>query len=263
MISKYALADDGIITSDEIRQILERYRIGKKPLAKLLGWGETTIIRYMEGDIPTKEYSNKLRALLDNPEFYFELLEDKRDCLTKVAFKKSKMAVISKIMSSKIYVASYYLINKSGAEMCASYLQFLLYYIQAFSLALYDEEIFQEDYIINNENMPYLKLYKAMKRCGVHNLEVGVEFLTDQEKNLIDAVYEAFTWYGPKALMALIGLEKSLLKKSRDRYSNKIISKENIQQYFLDICKDYRINSIADIGNYPDQCISDIRGQNI
>ena len=55
--NRYELLNDEVITVDEIRQILESYRIGKKPLAKLLGWGETTIIRYMEGDIPTSEYS--------------------------------------------------------------------------------------------------------------------------------------------------------------------------------------------------------------
>ena len=49
---------EAIISSEEIKLILDRYRIGKKPLAKLLGWGETTIIRYMEGDVPTNEYSN-------------------------------------------------------------------------------------------------------------------------------------------------------------------------------------------------------------
>ena len=72
--NRYEVENDEIITSDEIIQILEKYRIGKKPLAKLLGWGETTIIRYIEGDIPTKEYSIKLRTLLDNPEFYYDLL---------------------------------------------------------------------------------------------------------------------------------------------------------------------------------------------
>jgi hypothetical protein len=59
--NRVEIGNEAIITADEIKLILDRYRIGKKPLAKLLGWGETTIIRYMEGDIPTNEYSNKLR----------------------------------------------------------------------------------------------------------------------------------------------------------------------------------------------------------
>ena len=259
MSNRYEVSGEGVITSDEIRQILERYRIGKKPLAKLLGWGETTI-RYMEGDIPTSEYSTKLRALLDNPEFYYDLLIKRQECLTKVAFKKSKNAVLSKIMASKIYAAAYYIINKSDAEMCPSYIQYLLYYVQAFSLALYDKEMFQEDYGINNEQMPYLKLYHTMKRCGIHTIETGEEYLSEQEKELVDAVYEAFSWYGPKAFSTLMKFEKNDLKISRDRYNNKIISKESIMLYFKDICERYNIEGIDDINKYPDQFLLEIRG---
>lgn len=261
--NRYEVSSEGVITSDEIKQILERYRIGKKPLAKLLGWGETTIIRYMEGDIPTSEYSIKLRRLLENPEFYYDLLIKRQDCLTNVAFKKSKKAVLSKIMATKIYAVAYYLINKSDAEMCPSFIQFLLYYIQAFSLALYDKEMFQEEYGINNEQMPYLKLYHTMKRCGIHTLELGEEYLSDQERELADAVYEAFSWYGPKALMELQKIEKTSLKISRDWNNNKIISKESIMLYFKDICDRYGIKGVNDIGRYPDQCVFEIRGQNV
>jgi hypothetical protein len=262
MSNRYEVSGEGVISSDEIRQILERYRIGKKPLAKLLGWGETTIIRYMEGDIPTKEYSIKLRTLLDNPEFYYDLLIKRQECLTNVAFKKSKNAVLSKIMASKIYAAAYYIINKSDAEMCPSYIQYLLYYIQAFSLALHNKEIFQEDYGINNEQMPYLKLYHNMKRCGIHILEMGEDYLSEQEKELVDAVHEAFSWYGPKAFCTLMKIEKTVLKISRDKYNKKIISKESIMLYFKDICERYEIEGNDDINKYPDQLLLEVRGFN-
>lgn len=263
MSMRYNLENEGVITSEEISLILENYRIGKKPLAKLLGWGETTIIRYIEGDIPTSEYSTKLKALLNNPEYYYELLLKRKDCLTNVAFKKSRKAVISQIMASKIYAASYYIINKSDAEICPSYIQYLLYYIQAFSLALYDREIFREEYGINKEKMPYLKLYKAMKRCGINTLEFEEEFLTDEERELIDAVYEAFSWYGPKAMEALLSIEKPELKISRDKSNNKIISKDTIKLYFKELCEQYEITGLDDINKYPDQCIYEIRGMNI
>ncbi len=258
--SRYEVENDEIITSDEIIQILEKYRIGKKPLAKLLGWGETTIIRYIEGDIPTKEYSIKLRTLLDNPEFYYDLLVKRQDCLTNVAFKKSKKAALSKIMISKICAAAYHIINKIDAEICPSYIQYLLYYIQAFSLALYDIPMFQEDYEINNRQMPYLKLYNTMKRCGIHTLEVGEEFTTDEEKKLIDAVFNAFSWYGPRALREMINHEKSGMKISRDKQNNKIYSKESIKRYFKEICEKYEIREHGDISRYPDQLFYEIRG---
>lgn len=250
---------EAVISSDEIKLILDRYRIGKKPLAKLLGWGETTIIRYMEGDIPTNEYSNKLRTILDDPEFYYDLLCRRKECLTGVAFKKSKKAVMSKIMSSKIYAVTYYIVNKCNAEICASYVQYILYYAQAFSLALYDRELFQEECGVNNEHMPYLKLYEGMKRCGVHTLEGGEEYLTEEEIELIDAVIDSILWYGPKALSAMTAYEKSMIKVSRDKYNNKIIAKDTLKVYFKEILNQYQINHVKDLYKYPDTRILDIK----
>lgn len=252
--------DNGsIITADEIKLILDRYRIGKKPLAKLLGWGETTIIRYMEGDIPTNEYSNKLKTILDDPEYYYDLLCRKRDCLTGVAFKKSKKAVMSKIMATKIYAVAYYVVNKCGAEICPSYVQYILYYSQVFSLAFYDKELFQEECGINSEHMPFLKLFEGMRRCGIHAMEGGEEFLALEETVLIDAVMDSFFWYGPKALIAFITYEKSMMKVSRDKYNNKIIAKDALKAYFKQILVDYQIRTIKDINHYPDKKICEIK----
>lgn len=260
--SRNDMDNEAIITADEIKLILDRYRIGKKPLAKLLGWGETTIIRYMEGDIPTNEYSNKLKAILDDPEFYYDLLCRKKECLTGVAFKKSKKAVMSKIMASKIYAVTYYIVNKCNAEICPSYIQFLLYYAQVFSLALFDKELFQEECGINNEHMPYLKLYEGMKRCGIHMLEGGEEFLAQDEIDLVDAVMDAFTWYGPKTLNVMTSYEKSMIKISRDKYNNKIIAKDTLKAYFKDILEHYQIKNMKEISKYPDQRIIDIKELN-
>ena len=127
-VDKIETVTDSVISADEIQLIIDRYRICKKPLAKLLGWGETTIIRYMEGDIPTSEYSNKLKTILEEPEYYYNLLLKRKECLTGIAFKKSRMAVLSKIMASKIYTVSYYIVNRCEADICASQLLYLLYF---------------------------------------------------------------------------------------------------------------------------------------
>lgn len=256
---KSNMDNEVIISADEIKLILDRYRIGKKPLAKLLGWGETTIIRYMEGDIPTNEYSNKLKTILEDPEFYYDLLCKRKECLTGVAFKKSKKAVMSKIMASKIYAAAYYIVNKTGAEVCASYIQYLLYYAQAFSLALFDKELFQEECGVNNDHLPYLKLYEGMKRCGVHTLEGGEDYLEADEIELLDSVMDSFLWYGPKALSAMISYEKSMIKISRDKFNNKIIAKDAIKTYFKESLSQYQIKGIKDIFRYPDQQLFEVR----
>lgn len=255
------LVNGEIISTDEIKLILDQYRIGNKPLAKLLGWGETTIIRYMEGDIPTNEYSYKLRAILEDPEYYYNLLCRKKECLTGVAFKKSKKAVMSKIMATKIYAAAYYIINKTDSDICAGYIQYILYYAQAFSLALYDMELFQEECGINSKLIPYLKLYDGMQHCGIHSLEGVEEFLTAEEMQMIDSVMDSFFWYGPKALKALALQEKASFKISRDKYNNKIISKESLKAYFKEITEKYNISALKDICHYPDNKIMEIREQ--
>lgn len=257
--NKIEMDSEAVISAEEIKLILDRYRIGKKPLAKLLGWGETTIIRYMEGDIPTNEYSNKLKKILDDPEFYYDLLCRRKECLTNVAFKKSKRAVMSKIMATKIYAAAYYIVSKCSGEMCPCYVQYILYYSQISALVLFDRELFQEECGINNEHMPFLKLYEGMKRCGIHALEGGEEFLTNEEMNLIDAVLDSFLWYGPKALNAMTMYEKTMMKISRDKYNNKIISKDALKTYFKEVFDQYQIKTIKDIYKYPDQRIMDIK----
>jgi hypothetical protein len=257
--SRYEVQNESIITGDEIKLILDRYRIGKKPLAKLLGWGETTIIRYMEGDIPTSEYSSKLKTILEDPQYYYDLLISRQECLTNVAFRKSKKAALSKIMSSKISSVAYYIVNRANGEISASYIQYLLYYIQAFSLAFNDKEMFQEECNVSNEVIPYTKLYEGMKRCGIHTLELVEEYLTEQEVELINSVQDGFSWYGSRALQTLISYEKSMLKISRDKFNNRIITKDALNAYFKGILEKYDITGIKEIGKYPDQKMLELK----
>ena len=49
-----------LITISEIKKILNKYNIEKRPLSKLLGMGELTITRYMDGQLPSKKYSDYL-----------------------------------------------------------------------------------------------------------------------------------------------------------------------------------------------------------
>ena len=67
--------ENGIVSLDVICAIPEKYDIGKRPLSLLLGWGELTFSRYCDGDIPTRQYSDILQRIYNEPQFYSELLE--------------------------------------------------------------------------------------------------------------------------------------------------------------------------------------------
>lgn len=248
-----------VISVDDIQTILNDYRIGKKPLAKLLGWGETTIIRYIEGDVPTNEYSDKLKAILNNPAYYYDILLANKENLTGVAFKKSKKAVLDKLMGDKINIVAQYIVNIANGDISTLNLQTLLYYVQAFSLALYDKEMFEDDYVVSIYNIPYIKLHEKLNGRTLNVLEMKDDLLTSTEQELIRYIYDSFSWYGCKAFKSMTSYEKTLLKISRDKENNRIISKDTIRTYFKEIMKQYNIVRVEDIYKYPDSRIVDIR----
>lgn len=67
--------ENGIISLDKVRALPEKYRIGKGTLSLLLGWEEKTFSRYYDGDVPTKEHSDMMKRLGEDPQFYSGLLE--------------------------------------------------------------------------------------------------------------------------------------------------------------------------------------------
>ena len=84
----------GIITIHEIEALLDRYDIGAKPLAHLLGWGEVTIIRYLKGQIPDRIHSDILKTLND-PQVFASIFDQNQHKLTPVAKKKVSAALRS------------------------------------------------------------------------------------------------------------------------------------------------------------------------
>ena len=90
-----------IVTKEQIENILVSYGIGKKPLSMLLGWGETTICRYLDGDTPSEKYSNILLNLLNNPNDYLALLDSNKNNITKIAYTKSRNKTLDLINDTK------------------------------------------------------------------------------------------------------------------------------------------------------------------
>jgi len=73
--------------------MMQRYEIGKKPLSRLLGWGDTTVMRYLDGVEPNREFAAKIECYAENPWEYANLLEENKEKLTDTAYRKTKKAV--------------------------------------------------------------------------------------------------------------------------------------------------------------------------
>lgn len=93
-----------LITISEIKEILEKYDIGQKPLAAILGWGEITIIRFMKGMIPSVEYSRTLRELA-NPIVFLQTLAKNKDKISSSAYNRAIRKFNSLMLNIEFYYA--------------------------------------------------------------------------------------------------------------------------------------------------------------
>ncbi len=241
------------ITIKEINQILSSYRIGKKPLAKLLGWGETTIIRYVEGDIPTREYSEKLRHIMQDAGYFNKLLEENKSSLTPVAYRKCSQAVNERLLESKIKVVAQHIINKMEGHISLFELQIYLYYVQGFYLALEDKAMFEDEFVYRGEFMPYEEVSEDFAIRKIPRLEIKKNALTEKEKNFINVIVGGLSLYGPSVLERMVGYDLMILKLSRDNDNHRKISKTTIANYFKKLVSDNDIKSITDIYVYLNQ----------
>lgn len=137
-------AAEGLVSIDDIERLMKIYKIGKTPLSLALGFGEVTIPRYLEGQIPSKEYSDVVRASLASPAFMKKKLTENRDKLTDAAYKKA-MAAAENIeslfsVSDKMLRVIAYVFEKLE-EITPLMLQKLLYFIQGIYSALYGRPI--------------------------------------------------------------------------------------------------------------------------
>ena len=57
-------------TKELLLTIMQRYDIGKKPLSRRLGWGDTTVMRYLDGVEPNREFAARIQELAENPRIF-------------------------------------------------------------------------------------------------------------------------------------------------------------------------------------------------
>lgn len=89
----------GLLTSDEIVAIRESYGLSQVDLARLLGWGESTVSRYESKAIQDSAYDTMLRLIKDNPLRALELLKKNANKFTPVKSREIKSRIIEKLDS--------------------------------------------------------------------------------------------------------------------------------------------------------------------
>ena len=259
--------ENGIIPLEIIRAIPEKYAIGKRPLSLLLGWGEQTYSRYSDGNIPTRQYSDTLLRIYNEPQFYAELLEaNKANLPSQHAYEKSRHAVDALLSSSnsscsKINTVIQYILFKCE-DITPLALQKALYYVQGFHYAFHRDFLFEEDCQAWVHGPVYEEVYDLFKDFKFNPIEDNrfailkerFEELDDQEKMVIDLVINTFGKYSGKVLENITHNEDPW-KDARSDYeplqpSREIISKEEIKKYFSNVANSYGIDSEEKLNNY-------------
>lgn len=256
-------ADKGLIFVDEINELLLKYNIEKRPLSHVLGMGEHTISRYIEGALPNKKYSDLLRNLLSYHVLMREYLEKNRDSISPAAYKKTDRAIkeIEKMClhNTKIELIALYIIHKSF-EVTDLSLQKMLYYVKAFSWIHLKRDIFEDDCEAWAYGPVFPEIYYKYKTLGsniIPDYDKTInysELLKTEELNVLDYVINCFGIFNGSVLMKITHKERPW-KEARNGLpefapSRRIIDNEIIHEYFDDMNKMYNLNKVEGVNTY-------------
>ena len=258
-------AAEGLVSIDDIEKLLKIYKIGKAPLSLSLGFGEVTIPRYLEGQVPSKEYSDVVKSALASPAYMKQKLMENREKLTDTAYKKAMTAADSieslfSVSDKMLRVIAY--VFEKLEEVTPLMLQKLLYFIQGIHSALYGKPIFAEDCRAWIHGPVYPEVYELFRDFKYNPIDdarfallEGMEdTLTDDEKRVIDLVVNTFGMYGGKVLEKITHNEDPWME-ARKGYgdsipSSELLPKERIMKYYIVVNQKYGIDTETGLRTY-------------
>lgn len=254
--------ENDLVSLAHIREIPDHYQIGKRPLSLLLGWGEQTFSRYYDGDMPSKQYSDVLKQLRIDPQFYLEILEKNKNQIKEISYKKSKHATEAllkgqKVEQSKIELVIQYLLQQCE-DITPLALQKALYYAQGFYYAFYQHFLFADDCEAWIHGPVYREVYQNYRDYRFEAIDDVVPFdeslLTVSEKAVLDAVVRSLCCYSGKVLEQFTHSEFPWIRARRDLPCSQLsvdkISKDWIRSYFCDVKEKYKMLRPDDIESY-------------
>ncbi len=257
---------NNIISLAKILEIPQKYNIGKRPLSLLLGWGEQTFSRYCDGDMPTQQYSVALQKIYDDPTYYLEILEARKETISSVAYEKSKETT-QRVLGSyvalsvnKIDVVVDYLLCKCE-DITPLALQKLLYYIQGFYYAFSDQFMFEENCEAWVHGPVFRNVYDKYKEYKFDPIQCSknadFETFTVYEEAVIDSVIKYLSCYSGKTLEAFTHTENPWLLTRGDLpaavATDRVIEKNLIGDYFKAVKEKNSMLTPSDIGLYSEK----------
>ena len=269
------------IRKEELLELIKRYNIGKKPLSKLLGWGETTVLLYSAMDeIPDNEYTERLYQLYVDKGQYLEVLMNNKSNITDIAYRKSLRAIHQPILDNRILMVAQFVMDINRKEISQARLEVILLWSQIASLVLMDKPLFDDIYqpTKGNGNSPYKmvaekyreKQFFALGDCHeADELRKNIyeafkakldPVLTEEIKALISHISEMFSWYGEKAFSELLAFERFILCGPPDsKERRRSASNETLKKLSAEVFTQAKIKKLSDIDSYIAKLINKLR----
>lgn len=252
-----------LITISDIKKILEKYNIEKRPLSKLLGFGELTITRYLDGQLPSVKYSNILFQVLRDEQKMKQYVESNSKEVSVVAVNKVKRA-IEKCETEKKYnnsaekIALY--IISSGREITNLLLQKILYYVKAISKIFEGESFILEPCEAWKFGPIFPSVYEKYREFGKQEIKLNLskdyisELLSEEEKTVTDFVMNTFGIYNAWFLKDLTHLEEPWIVARKglaeDDASRNQMDEEIISNYFAKMNQMYDLKTAVGVDAY-------------
>ena len=241
---------ESIVSIEDIRDLMEIFNIGKTPLSLALGFGEITITRYLEGQVPSKEYSDVIRRALSSPAFMKEMLVKNREKIADSAFLKAMKAaeglekaflISDKMQGAIAYI--FHVIDEASPQGVYSAVSGKLMFSETCE-AWRHGPVYPNVYSLLRgfRYSPVDDARFAVLRCKKDLLSAG-------ERQAADLVLGTFGRYGGKAL-ELIALKEDPWVNAREGYgpdesSGAEISNDSIKEYFVSVSRKYNLSSAS------------------
>jgi uncharacterized phage-associated protein len=252
-------AENGIISLEDVRAIPSKYGIGNEPLSCVLGWGKNTFSRYYDGDVPSRQYSDTLKRILSDTDYFHSLLLGGKTRISDAAYNKS-MEAIDRLTNRGVSTG---ITAVAGRVLSFGYgftnmkLQKALYYAQAFFMAFYGKPLFDDDCEAWTHGPVYRTVYQRFAHNGNvidNKIPYSVGMMPERAERLVEAVAFSAGKYEAWVLRDFTHSELPWIKARGNlpegASSNRVITKSEIRAYFTRIRNDAHINTVADIDRY-------------
>lgn len=204
----------GETTKEQLLLMMKQYEIGRKPLSRLLGWGDTTVLRYLDGVRPNPEFAGRIAQLYRDPWAYASVLEQGRERLTPLAYRKSRQAVDRLLTGDRTREAIQLVIAAAAGDIAPSGVIAVLHYAQVQSLAVRGYPLFEEEVCLDlKQEQPYPVLYARLLRDGVRDMQSMQGTFTAEERELLEHTLQLLNGYSPNAIRSVWKHDKRLLRR--------------------------------------------------